>query len=289
MTETIVVCEDKLTGRVLGLLIARAPDKDVTFVVAHGKSNVLPVAAHHRNSSGYAKVCTVRDRDYQSASEASASWAADSNDFIWTRHEIENYLLDPRVVSAALEALADEYGANWPMNVPTCVGGVNTMLQQLAAGRLQHHAGWLCYFELRDRKNDIGDTRILYPEDLQAVWDSNAWISYLGSEVQRLATACQAVASSPKLSSGTVTELYNRILADVSAPQYLTSGDYLLDLPGKELLEDLARHIYTQGIQPQRSQSLRELLEERLIGALGRVYEPGFFDPDDFGNLASRL
>ena len=47
----------------------------------------------------------------------------------------------------------------------------------------------------------------------------------------------------------------------------------------------LCDHVNQSGV----SRLSRSTLEEELIRALDRLYEPGLFEPDDFAQLAQRL
>jgi len=72
----------------------------------------------------------------------------------------------------------------------------------------------------------------------------------------------------------------------ISQPEFLASGQYLVDVKGKALLSALCEFINQQGV----SHLSRDDFETELINQLGQEYKRGFFTPDDdFSELADRL
>ncbi|MEA3339515.1 MAG: hypothetical protein U9R15_06060, partial [Chloroflexota bacterium] len=234
---------------------------------------------------------SVQDRDFRPLEEVEQIWQQPTQKrWVWRRHEIENYLLDPRVVADAFRALKadDVRGADV---LPDNSDEALRLLQELAQPMLQDHAGWLTYWHLVSHKRDVGDTRLRWPDSsLQSASDSQypgrtEWLGYLRSECVRLKEACERVSKDVTFDELDIVKMYQDNLSQVTHPDFLASGRFLQDMDGKELLSALCSYVNRAGV-PRLS---RSTLEEELIGALDRLYEPGFFEPDDFAQLAERL
>ncbi len=76
-------------------------------------------------------------------------------------------------------------------------------------------------------------------------------------------------------------------MAQYQQPAFLTSGDYLRDMGGKELLEALTRYLRDLGAGSSFSQ---RFLSDELLRLLDQMYHPNIlFQPDDFAELAAVL
>jgi hypothetical protein len=109
----------------------------------------------------------------------------------------------------------------------------------------------------------------------------------LQSEAARVCQDCLALGALAELQPAGVAARYAALVAQYRAPGFLTSGDYLLDVGGKELLGALTRHLRTLGAPAQLT---TEVLEDQLVQAAERVYQPNtLYQPDDFARLATIL
>jgi hypothetical protein len=76
-------------------------------------------------------------------------------------------------------------------------------------------------------------------------------------------------------------------LPQFQAPAFLTSGDFLIDMGGHELMAALAAHVRGIGAPPGFTDPF---LEEELLRILAPIYQPGaIYQPDDFLELAAIL
>ena len=66
------------------------------------------------------------------------------------------------------------------------------------------------------------------------------WLAAFLQEVTRLSQACTAVAGLPLLQGGAIATRYGALVAQYQQPVFLTSGDYLRDMGGHELLGALS-------------------------------------------------
>jgi len=287
-----LICEGRADGldvMVLNSIIAQKLGRDVVIEAAGGERGLGSVAFYieMRYST---RAYFIEDRNYRSLEEVEAVWVrTDGKRFIWRRHEIENYLLDPRVVADAFASLRTTT-QNWPTTLPQTPEEVDKMLQQLAGLMIEHHAGWVTG-RLVKKKRAAADHRFKWPEPplKPPAGDRyprrQEWLDHLCQECSRVKGDCVAFAQLPDFEMTAVTALYDQVLSEAKQPDFFSSGQYLVDMAGKELTTALCEFINQQGV----SNLSRADLETELINALGRQYAHGFFDPDDFSDLANRL
>src|SRR5574341_1566025 len=118
MANIYLICEgtaDGLDLRVLNTIIAQKLGKEVQISAAGGDSSLGSVVRWLEEKSRQRRkdnklgrpldhAYSVQDRNYESKAKANDSWAQGKNRFMWRRHEIENYLLEPRVLASAFTA-----------------------------------------------------------------------------------------------------------------------------------------------------------------------------------------
>src|SRR5262249_46338676 len=98
-----LVCEGGNTGldnRTLDRLVVQFYNLSVQMAPSGGSGGLGAVRVYLLNRSANDVAISVEDRDYfRTRAEAHAGWGnLAANGYIWRRHEIENYLLHPRVV-----------------------------------------------------------------------------------------------------------------------------------------------------------------------------------------------
>ncbi len=300
-----LVCEgpsDGLDVRLLDLIIAQKLGREVQIIPAGGESSLGSVASWLEERSRTVlpdgrqrlprdQAYAVEDRNFRSREEAEQTWRQPRQKrWVWRRHEIENYLLDPRLVADAFQALkrSNVRGGD---RLPDDPQAVSSLLQELARPMLEDHAGWLAYWHLVSHKRATVDTRLRWPRPplpsaLGSLYPGRAeWLDYLCSECGRLKQACQRMSEDAAFDEPAVVELYDHVLSQVAQPDFLASGQFLVDLGGHELMAALCAWVNRAGV----SHLSRADLQTELLRALDRLYEPGFFEPDDFAELAEKL
>jgi hypothetical protein len=290
-----LVCEGGSTGldnRVLDRLVIQYYNLSVQMAPSGGSGGLGAVRVYLLNRSSSDVAISVEDRDYdRTQAQAHASWAnLAARKYIWRRHEIENYLLHGRVVLA----LFDDYraaGKLWAASLPASEPDVLILLRALAAPLLENHAGEVLRVELRDGSTAGGNLQfgaIRPPASSGAsVADQGAWVPALQHEAARLCRVCTTAAALPALQPAAITARYQALLGQFQAPAFLTSGDFLTDMGGHELMAALAAHLRGAGAPPGFTDSF---LGEELLRVLTAIYQPGaIYQPDDFQELAAIL
>ena len=111
------------------------------------------------------------------------------------------------------------------------------------------------------------------------------WVEAFCAEAERLARDCEAVAALPQLRPDSIRARYDDLLAGATDPSFILSGDFLLDMGGKELLSAVTQHVRALGATALSNEDF----QEELVVAVAREYREGLFEPDDFAHLAQRL
>ena len=297
-----LVCEgpsDGLDIKVIDLILAQKLNCEILTAPAGGDCSLGSIATwleeRSRTQSPYGTLSlpidrgyVIEDRNFHSSEQAEETWKPASRRFMWRRHEIENYLLDPCVIADAFQALQEDRvrGAD---DLPIDHQEVLQLLQDLSRPMLENHAGELTYWELVSSKNEIADTRLLRPNGrLRSGTDSpypgrTEWLTYLNGECERLKQACRQVSEDTTFDD--CIQTYDLILSQIKRPDFLASERFFVDLDGHELMSALCSYVNRVGV----ANLSRHDFTLELLRALDRLYEPGFFQPDDFAQLKDRL
>jgi hypothetical protein len=273
----------------LDRLVIQFHSLNVQMAPSGGSGGLGAVRLYLQNRSPNDIAISVEDRDYYlTQADAHASWAnLGAKKYIWRRHEIENYLLHPRVVLA----LFDDYRTAafpWATALPSAEPDVLTLLQNVAAPLLENHAGEVLRVELQRHSTARGNLQFGAPKP-PALPGANApghaaWVPGLQQEASRLCAVCTAAAALPDFQPAAIANRYQTLLAQFQVPAFLTLGDFLIDMGGHELMVAVADRLRGIGAPPGFTTAF---LEEELLRVLSPIYQPGvIYQPDDFEELA---
>jgi len=279
-----LVCEgepDSLDVRVLDLIIAQKMGLPVRIEAVGSGSSAGSVAAwlEKREHRAY----TIVDRDYRSQEQVEGHWRTNSRRLMWRRHEIENYLLDPRIVLTAFQQL-QQAGIRGANNLPDDLASTERLLQDLARPLLEDHTGRCTYWSLHAQQS-VADMRFKIPQPPGLHPGREAWLDYLEKEARRLQAACGRLVRDETYNRVAIEHSYDEIWERISAPHFLSSGRFIEEMGGHELLSALGEYINERGVSHL---SVSDLGDE-LLRALDKLYCDTFFAPNDFAQLAERL
>ena len=290
-----LVCEGKRQGldvRVLDRVVIQYHNLAVVISASGGSSGLGAVRAYLESPSPKDVAVAVEDRNHRPLAVANVTWANQAGrSFIWRRHEIENYLLHPRVVLALFNELRALPGLHWAVGLPASEPDVDALLQTIAAPLLADHAAEILRDEIVRQINAVGSVsfsmaRPAPPAGAHAPGQPQ-WLAALLQEATRLSQACTAVAGLPPLQGPAMTARYHALVAQYQQPAFRTSGDYVRDMGGHELLSALSRHLHHLGAGSRLSQ---QFLSNELLRLLAQMYHPNtLFQTDDFADLARIL
>lgn len=309
MADTYLICEGHANSvdlRLLDMIVAQrlCPGLSIKVVPSGGDSGLNAVRFYHEQRSrrvqtrgskrgklGHPddKAFSIQDRNFRSRAEADGSWLSINNkSLIWRRHEIENYLLAPSVVLEAFNVLrASPKYKNSPgvEKIPVGESEVSSLLRDIAKPLLENHAGEVLRYELDVALKQSRAFAILNSSTNIGDWTRTQWLTHLHLEGQRIQCECNTVINLPDLTPAAIDQRYDAIFARVGAPAFLASGTFLEEMGGHELMSGLVKHLHSLG----KIKIGTAELEEVLLQAFGNVYQPGFFAPDDFDELATKL
>lgn len=217
MTDLYLICEGPIDGldvRVLDRIIAQKLGKAVFIYGAGGDTSLGSVATFFEERSRKAspdgllvkavdRAYSVEDRNFSSAETVASKWRPASKRFVWRRHEIENYLLDPGIVANAFASLSETLPDAVP-NLPQTPEEIRAILETAAGPMIEEHVGWLVHAQLNERKNVGLNTRIKGPPgSLRASADSRylsrqAWLAHLSTECTRIKQECSTFSGDRK-------------------------------------------------------------------------------------------
>jgi len=292
-----LICEgtpDMLDVKVLRLILVNHLYKNIRIEAVGGESSLKSVARWFEDKSGNKdRAYVIEDRNFRPLPVVEQTWQnPGGKNFIWRRHEIENYLLDPRIIAEAFQTLRNS-GVRGSDVLPTTEQEALALLEHLARPLLEHHAGKLTFHKIQSEQNQIG-TQLLGPKHSyllsqsapDALYpDRTGWLTYFQQECQRLKQACQNLIHDVRFDFPAIQQIYSTLLSQVNTPNFFNQHTFLRDLGGHELISQLLQHLHNVF---RFHISLSDLTNE-LLNASDRLYNPDFFDPDDFQELASKL
>lgn len=236
------------------------------------------------------QIFSIRDRDYLSTGDVEDSWRDGSRKLIWRRHEIENYLIDPKIVHRFFGHVRDGIALRWADGLPTNFNDVCGLLLGIAQQRFDHHVGRLLFHDLRNDILKYGDGLNLAMPSIsakEAVPSKQEWLDALNSETSRVQRNCRGVAAMHDWDEGVIARRFDEIAANLEQDGFTSSERCLREIDGKELIWGLWAFL-------NRDRGLAELdiskLTHELVTALVRFYQSGEqLDHDDFIALRDRL
>lgn len=304
MANIYLVCEGERGGlddRILDLAIAQTHGLPILLRAAGGDTAIRAVGSYLEERSRRERpnrtlgdavdiALGVCDRDYRRREEAERTWCPDSRLFMWRRHEIENYLLQPEILDAAFESLRRTVDADWVSELPQGLGETTELLKQIAEPLLEDHAGNVLAWEVRAHVQEkVGTTlTIPTPPNLPDTKysDRDGWLEAISDDMIRFKGACASVPAMAFLQQDRIEKRYEDILSHASRPEFMEELGFLADMDGHKLLWSLGRHLYGLGARRLTD----ETIQNELVQSFGATYRPGAqFEPDDFQDLAERI
>ncbi len=264
-----LVCEGPRNGwdmRLLDrLIVQRCRSSNVRIEAANGDSGLGSVALYLRDRDPSGVTIIVEDRNYRPRAEVDLAWKRAEQDagnalrVWWTRHELENYLLEPLVIAEALSRLpAHVRRQTWPDDD----AAAERLLRALAEPLLPAHAVQLVWWQARVALNASSvKARCPVAPDADEPTARTALLS-LGAQTLRDA---EALRRHPELEETALQARLDATLAELRASGYRSSISHCHDLDGHALFGRLCAAL---GLK-------EDFLKERLLDALAWLDEQG--------------
>jgi hypothetical protein len=291
MAELWLLCEGDSDVRVLASVFTKVLAAEIIPKPAGGSSNAASAAEYvvrHYGDKGVV-IAYVIDRDYRRRDVADATFTDKKRCFIWRRHAIESYLLEPAVIVEAFRRLkAPGGGPVWLKSLPEDVTVVAEGLRACARACSSREAGCLALERLwEDLSETAGRIQKRLPAPLSGgiSLDAASCRQALLDEAARLITRAHETASSPHLEPSSIGQRYDKELARISALDYLIHLRFLEEFHGKHLLAVLLEWLQKEYKCPLPAKRLIKSLEEALPAAYSA--DRSLYGTDDFLDLAN--
>jgi len=265
MIERWLYCEGLSDAPVLKAVFAAL---GIDVITESTGGNPAEIARWQRENGAVA--ASISDRDYRSLEDCDASYSNGSVRFLWRRHSIENYLLEPEVVSKAIENI--KYSLRAMPYPPACtellpendIGVINNELIEAAKRIVHKECGCFCIHGLWvDLRESLGRIQ----QRLPAVFTSGdsateeECVVALKTEANRLVNAALQASSAEELQDSEIAKRYQDRLGKLRQDDYWQQMTFLREFHGKRLLRELRQRLdESYGFQPPAALFLQELI-----------------------------
>ena len=277
----LLLCEGPSDERLLRRIF---DNREVLPEQVNGERNLGPVSAYWRISRRRIAF-TIRDRNFASLEEAEACFAPDYNRFrfLWRRHELENYFLEPRVIINCLEKL--RWDIRSTVELPGTEDEATNLLKQIAGNLIEDQAGrrtaWLLHQQLRKEiplAFSIGQPKTI--ED-RAVWEE-----YLLNEGKKIRNQAPQIKQLVQMNDDYILRRYEESCQIFSASEFIETNQYIRDFGGHEMV----RQLYDNFDFMRRRYRLQDF-ENDLANSFVEEWnrDSSFLQPNDFDDLRNAI
>lgn len=246
-----------------------------------GARNLRPTAAYFtlQNQS----VFTIQDRDFRPTSEAEECYDPNYADrhFMWCRHELENYLIEPRVVANCFKQLQPHS----KIALPETEDSVRCWIKNLARDLLEDQAGRQTAWELHQQLYNTFPT-ISSISQGNAILSREEWQNRLITAMEEIRSQARRFEDFVQTTDADILQNYEANLQVFSEPSFLDMDTHLKDFGGHEMVQK----IYQEARIDVRHYGLQEFqtdLVESFVEEWNR--DPSFLQPNDFEDLSAAI
>jgi hypothetical protein len=289
MAEIWLICEGKSDVAVLSPVFANVLAADIVCKPCGGSAGAASAAAYLAQNEGGVAVAYVIDRDYEARAIADATFADGRRRFMWRRHAIESYLLQPEVIVEAFRIIRQttpDGGPPWVAGLPLDPAVVADALRDCAKLRAPQEAGRIALQRLwEDLRDTAGQVEKRNPPTLSSGNPSpDECRQGMVDEVARLVEKAKAAADSPHLTPSAITRRYDQELARTTDHSYLMGMGFVEEFCGRDMLDALHGWLHERGLR-LRKNTFVQALEEAVPIAYRANRQ--LYGTDDFCDLAN--
>ena len=275
-----LLCEGASDERLLNRIFS---NRELKAQQVGGTRNLKPVAAYwaHQNQP----VFTIRDREFGSLPEAEACYGADytNRHFTWRRHELENYLIEPRVLVNCFKQLKPYIDSR--INLPDTENSARIWLRELALDLLDDQAGrrtaWELHHKLRD---NLPSAFSIFQESM--IKSREDWEGDLVNEMKRLRNQSGQIEQFTQMTESDILQTYETNLQMFDDSSFLNTDGHLRDFGGHEMVQKIYQDTEIN-VQGYGLRDFQNDLVESFVNEWNR--DQSFLQPNDFAELQAAI
>ena len=246
-----------------------------------GFRNLRPTAAYLALQNQ--PVFTIQDRDFRPLSEAEECYSENyvGRHFMWRRHELENYLIEPRVVVNRFKQLQPHS----KITLPKTEDSVRHWIKNLAQALLEDQAGRRTSWELRHQLHNTFPTTSSISQG-SVIQSREEWQNRLISEMKEIRSQAQQFEEFVHTTDADILQNYEANLQAFSEPSFLNKDGHIKDFGGHEMVQKIHQEAQIN-VSRYGIQEFQTNLIESFVDEWNR--DPSFLQPNDFADLSAAI
>lgn len=246
-----------------------------------GTRNLRPTAAYFTQQDQL--VFTIQDRDFRPLSEAEECYSENytGRHFMWRRHELENYLIEPRVVANCFKRLQPHS----KITLPETEDSARHWIRDLAQALLEDQAGRRTAWELHHQLHDTFPT-ISSISQGNAILSREEWQNRLITTMEEMRSQTQQFEGFVQTTDADILQNYEANLQAFSEHSFLDTDGHLKDFGGREMVQKIYQEVQINvsryGLQNFQTDLVNSFVEEWNR-------DSSFLQPNDFDDLSAAI
>ena len=246
-----------------------------------GVRNLRPAAAYLTRQNQL--VYTIQDRDFRPLSEAKECYDPNyaGRHFMWRRHELENYLIEPRVVANCFKQLQPHS----KIRLPDTEDSARHWIKNLARDLLEDQAGRRTSWELRHQLHDTFPTISSISQE-NAKLSREEWQNRLITAMKEMRSQVQQFEGFVQTTDADILHRYEVNLQAFSEHSFLDTDGHLKDFGGHEMVQKIYQeariNVRHYGLQDFQTDLVNSFVEEWNR-------DTSFLQPNDFDALGAAI
>ena len=274
----LLLCEGNSDERLLDRIFNT---RELKTQQVGGARNLRPAAAYLTRQNQL--VFTIQDRDFRPLSDAEECYDPNyaNRHFMWRRHELENYLIEPRVVANCFKQLQQHSKIALPETEDSVRGWIKNLARDLLEDQAGRRTAWELHHQLRDT---LPAAFSLFQGS--AIQARKEWEKHLISEMKEIRSQVQRFEEFVQITDDDISQNYDANLQAFSAPNFLNTDGYLRDFGGHEMVQKIYQEACIN-VSRYRLQEFQTDLVESFVEEWNR--DLSFLQPNDFDALGAAI
>ena len=274
----LLLCEGEPDERLLDRIFNT---RELKAQQVGGDRNLRPAAAYLTRQNQL--VFTIQDRDFRPLSQAEECYDPNYADrhFMWRRHELENYLIEPLVVANCFKQL-QPYSK---ITLPETEDSASRWIKNLARDLVEDQAGRQTAWELRRQLHDTFPT-ISSISQGNAILSREEWQNRLITAMEEMRSQAQQFEGFVQTTDADILQDYEANLQAFSEYSFLDTDGHLKDFGGHEMVQKIYQeaqiNVRHYGLQNFQTDLVNSFVEEWNR-------DSSFLQPNDFDDLRAAI